>query len=428
VSALAGAVALAFVYGAGVELARSWARRPEVAGLGAAAALGVSHTFWLLAVRPDVYTLQMALVAAATWATLRWRRGGQPGLLVGATVACAAALTNHVQVLGSGPGLAALSVAVPRAWLRRLGATLVVALVVAGGLLALVAARGVPLGELAGAVGGSRPQVPALRDVLLVPAYLAYQFPLSWPLALLGISWLWGRDRGALLGLALLYLGNVLLVLLRLRVRDQFLFFLPSYLPVALLVGAGCAAACQGWGSWAVLRRTRQPVLAAVLAALVLAPLALYPLTAVVGGLAASRLAPARQLPGRDPVTYYLFPGKPGYGGARAYGEGAMAAFEPQAAVVADWLPYQTLRYLQAVEGQRQDVELAQINAGNGAQLRYLLEQAGRRPLYLADNSPEPYYEMEAIQRCFSVTRQGPVFRLHPRAPTPVATDGQECG
>ena len=89
-----------------------------------------------------------------------------------------------------------------------------------------------------------------------------------------------------------------------------------------------------------------------------------------------------------------------------------MAALPPQAAVVADWLPYQTLRYLQTVEGRRPDVLLAQLNAGTGAQLAFLKEHAGWRPLYLADASPPPYYDLAEIERCYALLAQWPVYRL----------------
>src|SRR5215210_6320608 len=100
-----------------------------------------------------------------------------------------------------------------------------------------------------------------------------------------------------------------------------------------------------------------------------------------------------------------------------------MNALAPGAAVVADWLPYQTLRYLQEVEGQRPDILLAQINAGEGAQLPFLLQQAVSRPVYLADAAPAPYYDLAQIEACFVLTAQGPVYRLVLRSPP-----GAACG
>jgi len=163
-------------------------------------------------------------------------------------------------------------------------------------------------------------------------------------------------------------------------------------------------------------QRSGAPARAVAITALVLAPLVVYPLAVVLGGALAVRLAPARQLPGRDPVVFYLWPPKTGYTGARRFGEAALAGLAPQAAIVADWLPYQTLRFLQTVEGRRPDVLLANLNAGSGEQLRFLLEQDGRRPLYLADNSSFPYYDVPEIERCFAIAREGTVYRLTRRA------------
>jgi hypothetical protein len=412
-SALTGALALVFVYLAGKELGGPLGRRAGLAGLLAAGALGVSHTFWLLAVRPAVYTLSMLLVALATWATLCWRRTFRPAWLAAGAVAMALALTNHVLTAASAPGLVALAVAVPRPQRRRLLLAVAVALGLGAVALGAAAALGAPLVDLLAAATAFRPAPPSLRELAAAPAFLVYQFPLTLPLAAWGAVRLWREDRGALVGVLLLYAGNVLLILLHhppagISFRDQFLFYLPSYLPLALLVGVGGAAAVgdvPGAARW----------LPVAVAAAVLAPLAIYPLAAGVAGAVATRLVPARSLPGRDPVAFYLLPGKGGYSGARDYGEAALERLAPQAAVVADWLPYQTLLYLQRVEGRRPDVLLSNINAGTGEQLRFLLQHSGQRPLYLADAASRPYYDVEEIERCFSLSPEGPLFRLQPR-------------
>ena len=407
VSALAAALALPFVYGAAAEVARSVGRSERVAGVAAAAAFGLSHTFWLLAVRPDVYTLQTALLAGAAWALLRWRRAGGWWLLAVAACCVAAALLNHVMILASGLGLAAIALSAGATRRRTLLLPAVGAAALGLVVLAFAATRGVPVLSLVQAALSYRPQQPSPRDTALLGGYLLYQFPLSLPLALAGAVTLWRRDRGLAAVLTLLYGGNVLLMLFRhhpaMYVRDQYIFFLPSYLPVALAVGLGAAVAAS---------RVRPALLGLLLAA----PLVVYPVASLTAGALATRLAPARQLPGRDPVAYYLLPPKPGYEGARRFAREAFAALESDAVVVSDWLPYQTLLYVQQVEGVRPDVRLEMINAGNDAQLGFLLSEVQRRsappPLYLADNSPAPYYEMGLIERCFTVTPQGPIFRL----------------
>lgn len=426
VSALAGAATLPIVYAAAVELAHERVRNPRVAGCLAAISLGLSHTFWLLAVRPAVYTLQMLLLALSVWAVLRWRRTGVAGYLIVSTVAVAAALLNHVLILASSLGLVYLAIAVPRPQRARLYLPGILSICLGIVLLLTASGVGVPVVDLVRAVVSYRPYVPSLRDAVLVPGYLAYQYPLSLPLVIWAIRRLWREDRSTALGLLLLYAGNMLLMLFRhhpaMYVRDQFIFYLPSYLPVSLLVGLGGAVFLdRGNRDMPAVRRVRERLLSwrsALVMGAVLSPLVLYPLVAQAAGSLATRLAPARLLPGRDPVSFYLWPAKTSYNGARTYANSAFQVLEPNAIVVADWLPYQTLLFAQSVEQARRDVQLVLINAGGRAQIRYLLQHAGARPLYLADASPPPYYEMEEIRKCFEVSPRGFVYSLTPKYPT----------
>jgi hypothetical protein len=72
----------------------------------------LSHTFWLLASRPDAYTIQTLLLATSLWVMLRAGFSAWPILwwVIGvATVVLA--MTNHVMILASLPGLAFLGIA-----------------------------------------------------------------------------------------------------------------------------------------------------------------------------------------------------------------------------------------------------------------------------------------------------------------------------
>ena len=443
-SALCAALTALFVYLATAAIARRASSRqrqlstqadalarirptwPAVAGIAAAAALALSHTFWLLAVRPNVYTLQTALIAAALWLVVRWRAPPhRPWLPVAAAGLLGLALFNHALVLASVPGFVWLVLVVPRSARRQLVVAVLLTAALALVALAGAALRGLPVVDLLGAMANYRAQLPLLRDALLLPVYLAYQFPLSLPLALIGAGWLWHRDRAVLIGLLGLYLGNALLMLTRhhpgMYVRDQFLFYLASYLPVALSIGLGAAVFAAVAASWLVTwgKKPRHIAAAFGVAVLIAAPVAFYPLAARFAGGVSLRLAPARHLPGRDPVSFYLLPWKTGYHGAREFGRAALTGLPRDAVVVADWLPFHTLRYLQVIEGLRTDVTIAQLNAGDGVQLRFLLDQEHGRPLYLADDSPFPYYERAAIERCFHIEPDGVLYRLERRQNTP---------
>jgi hypothetical protein len=85
-------------------------RGAVVASAVGAMSLGLSHTFWLLASRPDAYTIQTFLLASALWAAVRASESASPWrwwLVVGIV---AVTLTNHAMVLASLPGLGVVAI------------------------------------------------------------------------------------------------------------------------------------------------------------------------------------------------------------------------------------------------------------------------------------------------------------------------------
>ena len=85
-------------------------RAAAVGSVVGAVALGLSHTFWLLASRPDAYTIQTFLLASALWAAVRASGTASPWrwwLVVGIV---AVTLTNHAMVLASLPGLGVVAI------------------------------------------------------------------------------------------------------------------------------------------------------------------------------------------------------------------------------------------------------------------------------------------------------------------------------
>ena len=389
-------------------------RARDVGTLVGVVAFGLGHTFWLLSSRPDAYTVQTMLLAVALWGTVRAGSTRQVWIGMAITVsAVVAALMNHVIIVTSVPGLALLGIARVRPTARQValaavggGSTLAAVLAVAQGL-------GFPSLALVQAVISYRPYVPTVRDAILVLGYLTYQFPLTITFVAFALVPL--RRLGVVVsaGIGAMYLGVVALMLFRyhpeMYVRDQYIFYLPSYLPVAVVIGLGAGWIVENPPTWV---RVRGRWLTAALVAMACAPIAVYPLAAAVAGPIATRLAPSRVLPGRDPVWYYLWPPKTGYTGARDYVTAAFDALPQGAIIVADWLPYQPMRYVQAVEGGRPDVRLEMINAGDGRQMAFLRAQPPEAPLFLADVSPAPYYEIDDIRACFDIEAVGVVYRL----------------
>jgi hypothetical protein len=379
----------------------------------AAISLGFSHTFWLLASRPDAYTIQILLLSVAVWAAVSVALVRSVWRGVVAVLAIGAALTNHVMILASVPGIVLIAISQLRLTVRRVGLTAGVGISVSAIAAGVADALGFPVDALIRAVLSYQPYLPTSRDAILVVGYLVYQFPLVLLLAFVArtpLARLGWRLSG---GMAVLYIGVVGLMFFRyhpgMYVRDQYIFYLPSYLPVAITIGLGAGWLVENPPTWL---RVRGMVLVGTLIAAAGAPVVVYPLAATVAGPLATRLAPARALPGRDPIWYYLWPPKTGYTGARDYVSAAFSVLPEGAVVLADWLPYQPMRYVQAVEGGRRDLYLEMINAGDGRQLAFLKAQSPNVPLYLADVSPPPYYEIDEIRQCFEIEAVSVLYRL----------------
>lgn len=385
-------------------------RASAIGSVVGAVAFGLGHTFWLLASRPDAYTIQTFLLASALWAAVRASGSASPWrwwFAVAGVVAVT--LTNHAMILASLPGLGVVTIS---GRIERRAALVAGGLVISIGVVVVGVAlwAGFPFGALVATLTRYRPQLPRPLDPIAWLVFLAYQFPVAMVLVRWGAPRFFRSQRRLGAGLLLLFVGPVLLVLFpALYIRDQYIFYLPSYLPVAVVIGLGAGWVVENPPAWL---RVRGPRLIAALIAMACAPVVVYPLAAAVAGPIATRLAPSRVLPGRDPVWYYLWPPKTGYTGARDFVGAAFTVLPPGAVVVADWLPYQPMRYVQAVEGGRPDVRLEMINAGDGRQLTFLKAQSAATPLFLADVSPPPYYEIDDIRACFDIEAVGVVYRL----------------
>lgn len=369
-------------------------------------ALAVSHTFWLHAVRAEVYSLYLALLTGIVLLLVLWHRHSRVALLVGALLLTGLALPAHPLILTALPAIALFIWLTPKPHPRRTYAWAIVA--AAAGLLPyLLLGDGQP-----GPAGASLPRLWAGltslrgRDIVLWAGFLGYQFLLTLPLGLSGLARLWQTERRVLLFLGLVFLGNVGFALV-FHVPDQYVFYLPSYLVFAIWVGLGAAALPAQ-----VAHAPRWVVWTGVVLVVVLVPVATYRLTPILLNRLGIELLAVRSLPNRDTNTFFLDPPKHGYDGARVFGETVLRDLPPDAALLADWSPLQTLRYLQEVEGRRPDVLLAEIRAGTGEQAAWLVEQSRERPVFIADTGR--YYDMPEIEALFRVYPFSYVYRLDP--------------
>jgi hypothetical protein len=429
-SAVYAVGAVGFLFLATLTLSGS-VRAAVVAG----AALAVSHTFWLEAVRAEVYTLHMLLFLAGLWAFLRWRQTLRPtaggashqrvGWLVLGLVLWGVGTVNHLLLTMALPGglwliLSALSPTARRNALVLAPVAVLAALLVVYSLYPAFLTDVVP--GAARVVLGAFSLSPSRLAMHLT--ILAYQFPMLGLLAIPGFVHLWRHDRAVAVSLCLMAVLTAAFASTH-SILESYVFYMPVFALIALCigVGAGVVTAATHPANFARTRGNAGRTIGYRLGeywlviglALIILQVGLYRVTPMVVDRIAPGIIPSRDLPGRRASTFFLWPPKRGYLGARQFAEHTLDVLPADAMLISDWTIFAPLQYLQDVEGRRQDVLLVQVDP---AGMQRIWENQGRRPLFLANADPR-YYPMDEFEARFQLEPVGQIFALSMRESGP---------
>lgn len=428
-SALCGAVTVANL----LVLLRWLLGSPLAAGL-AAALLAFAHPFWRFSCLAEAFTPTTALMTAEWLCLVAAVRTADPRWAVLLALCNGLGWANHNFALLSALcyGLAAIVFA--RRWWKGPATLLVCAAVLAAWvvgaspLLAMAAAEyatgGATLSEILRSlfVGQYASAVFNLRfgasDLLRVVAFLGLAFPTPIVLlAVVGVRFLHRRLPRPLFLVFVLLLIVHFLFAARYRVPDQYAFFIPVVVILALFTGAGLDV---------FLRRPSPARTALACAAIAWMPVFYALLPPLARRLPAAIVPlPKRPVPYRDPYAWFLRPWKTGYRGAERFGREALATLPPDALLIADSTTERPIIYLQTVEGLRRDV---QVNRG-GRQpwlvptpltAENLRDLAAQGRLY--STAPPDYWppdERPAAFDCCDAVRAGVLYRLVPRQRAP---------
>lgn len=381
-------------------------------------ALAISHTFWTYAVMPKVYALNSLLLAMALLLALRWGRTHRAAYLYGLGLVFGLGAWSHLLFFMLFVAFA-LYVALN---VRRRD---VPHLVLAAGCFAGLAGASLLLGGQtvgAGSAGALALQfVRQFLDVLATPrslalgfavfvAMLGYQFFATLLVAGLGLRRLWQRERRFVLLLLLIAGLDVAFVFAWMPGTPSLVdyaqnwhFYLPAFMVVAIMAGAGFGVAWPAWRS-----RARPLFVATAL----LLPVAMYLVAPRVADRVLQRFS-FRELPGRNITTYLLAPWKHDETGPRTYGEAVLRSLPPDATLLADYSIYWIVRYLVEIEHERPDIRLVELPPppGLGRHLPLALAEAARgRRLFIADTNR--YYNVVALESVFQIVTHDPVFEL----------------
>jgi hypothetical protein len=374
------------------------------AALSAGAILAVSHIFWLESVRAEVYTLNLSLFFGGLWALFRWRRTPTHWfwLLLGLAFWWVGSVNHLLLALSLPGGLILFLCTFPASQRKRAILLLLLALVIGGLLFVLFVPNSMEI--ILGALSQVRRTTPlsiSPRRLAWHLMVLAYQFPVFGLLAFPGLRHLWQRDRVVVFAIGFMALFPAVFAATY-GSLESYVLYLPALGLVALSAGVGAAVVTVRWP------RARWLLVGAILIAL---QIGLYRITPIVVDHLAPGIIPARNLPGRQASSFFLWPPKRGYQGTRQFAEAAFDVLPADALLVTDWTITAPLRYLQDVEGQRRDVLVVEVDS---FVMQTVSENVGRRPLFLANADPR-YYPMGEIGQQFQVQAVGSIFALVPR-------------
>ena len=356
---LASAIGTALAVGNVVLLARLVTGRTwpaVVAGI----TFGVGHAVWAHAVVAETYGWAAAFVSAEGLCAWAWRRSGKARWLLLLLLVNGVAISNHLMAVLS---LAVFGVWILSGWTRGRAPWWILpagaGCWLAGGTLYWIvlgmeyARKESILATLAsgtvGAWGGSIFNSSDLAGLAAKSVlYVGLNYPTPLALAIFAGAWVLGRRREAMgrliVILAVLYFAWAA----RYKVADQYAFFIPFYVFGSVLIGAGLSSVwprLSGLKAWPLV-------------ALALVPIAVY---AVLPAAArrAGYVFFQRELPYRDPYTFFLQPWRTGDRGARRFAEEVLEALPPGAVLFTDTTPAPPLVCLQKIEGRRPDVQIA---------------------------------------------------------------------
>ncbi len=345
--------------------------------------LMLSHTLWRLSTAAEVLSLTTALMTAEWIAVTRFvqtRRAGW-ALLVG--VCNGLGVANHNLALLSWPAYAFLlladwKAAPPLSGQRpapRPGSPLRAACVGLAGwlagaspLLALMLATFDQLGGAAatlhswliGSYAGGILNVANLPALCAMSAgYVVLNFPT--PVLLLSLPGWWvlrSRVPRPLWMFVTVHAAVLLAFVVRYNVADQYTFFAPVHVIIALF----CAVGIEAWLAprpGGPGRRARVRREAAVLGACALAPVAYAAAPPLLRAYwPRCPLLPTRQIAHRDAFNWFLQPWRVGERGTERFVDDLFDALPPDAMVFSDSQLASAMIYAQVLEGRRRDIRL----------------------------------------------------------------------
>jgi len=312
-------------------------------GLTVAAMLAVTHTVWWLSTIAEVYTWSAAGLAVELWLLVHLLHNPRWLTLAGIAFISGLNVCNHNMALLPLPVYAAVAIVLVnrgRLPVWSLLASGLLYILGAGPYFFMAAELYFKTGSLSAAINSALFGNRFISDVLNTStswnymrenaALIAMNFVnVLLPLAIIGLINL--RHRIGNIGAAALTSITIieLLFVVRYSVPDQFTFFIPSLVMIAMLSGIGLAVLADTSPQWKLI------VITASLLSIAMPPL-FYANASSLANLLKINTHRTRELPFRDEARYWLVPWKHNERSAELFAAAAFKQASPDGIIIPD--------------------------------------------------------------------------------------------
>ncbi len=417
---LISAIAAAFTVANVFLLLKLWLGKNMPAAL-AAITLALSHTLWQHASIAEVYTLYTALFTAELIFLLQYFKSNRTGYLYLLGLFNGLAIANHlwgIIPLACYIVLLATLLAKKRVNVKNIAVIVLLWILGAAPYEYLIIKNIITTGDftatLASAVFGAGWQQTVLntslsgkiiKENLLLIAYNFSTFNgLFFFAGLYALKKLSPTRSFKNVLLALLVLFFIFAF--RYTVPDRYVFFLPFYCLVSILVGIGFSL---------LIARPKRKILTCLVFIFAFMPIPSYIFAPILAKKARFKLPTKRELPYRDSYTYFLRPWRTGYRGAELFATEALQSVENRAVIIADSTTVYPLWYIQQLKGKNTGVKVLSRLEGYKNPIPFpTVDTIGT---LVADNtvyvvSPVAGYCPDFLLERYDFVEEGPIYRV----------------
>ncbi len=332
-----------------------------------AATFALSHTFWRHSAMPETYGLAMTLLLLELIMLLQYARTSHVKYLYFLALINGLAIANHMLA-----SIALLCYLVlffaflldKQIKIRHLAVMAIFWIIGAIPyeylIIKNIIQSGDVLGTLTSAIFGNNWQGAVLNTTLTVQMvkenfmYIVLNFPTPNILfVFIGFGCLYIVSpkqwyANVLMGLLILYF----IFAFRYTVQDRYVFFIPFYCMVSIVIGAG---------AYGYLKGSKVGVYLFIIFCLVVVPA--YIISPKIAEGLEIKIGGVRRLPYRDEAKYFLYPWKINYDGAEKFANDALIFVRPPAIIYADTTAAPPLLYAREVQKKRQNYDIQIISS-----------------------------------------------------------------